>query len=472
MLNENDRAREYDGRQSHTVRTISSIRRTALLFDKFIGAKPAQSKIPVAGEPLTASGSKYLLERIVKWVLFILASVSVLTTVAIVSVLLFEGVRFFTSDFYENNPVERVTTSDAADVEGVSPDPQAPGIIPEIRARATTESLIYVDWDPPAAGPAPTGYKISVLPSLNADLADCRDLSSTRTSCVIANAAPGRSHKVTVAAVSGAVRGIPLETSAFSVPESVKWHRFFTDAKWRTLLVPRSYGIWPLLVGTTMIAVLAMVVAIPLGLMSAIFLSEYAHPRVRAITKPVLEVLAGIPTVVYGFFALFFITPILRGISDDVGIFNALSAAIVMGVMIIPMVSSLSEDAMRAVPNALREGAYALGATKVEVATKVVVPAALSGIVAAFILAMSRAIGETMIVFIAAGQNEKLTFNPLDPVNTMTGFMATTNFSDNAIPGTAQFQALFAVGITLFIITLGMNMLSHFVVSKFREVYE
>ena len=338
--------------------------------------------------------------------------------------------------------------------------------------RATTDSLIYVNWEPPTVGQEPTGYDVSVLPSLNADLSDCANLPAERTSCVIANAAPGRSHKVTVAAVAGPGQGVGLQTDSFSVPEKVKWHRFLTDTKWRTLLVPRSYGIWPLLVGTTMIAVLAMVVAVPLGLLSAIFLSEYAHPRVRAITKPILEVLAGIPTVVYGFFALFFITPILRSFSDDVGIFNALSAAIVMGVMIIPMVSSLSEDAMRAVPNALREGAYALGATKVEVATKVVVPAALSGIVAAIILAMSRAIGETMIVFIAAGQNDSLTFNPLDPVNTMTGFMATTNFSDNAIPGTAQFQALFAVGITLFIITLLMNLLSQFVVAKFREVYE
>ena len=256
------------------------------------------------------------------------------------------------------------------------------------------------------------------------------------------------------------------------MPESVRWHRYFTDTKWRTLLVPRSYGIWPLLVGTLMIAVLAMLIAVPLGLLSAIFLSEYAPPRMQAITKPALEVLAGIPTVVYGFFALFFITPALRWFGDDVGIFNALSAAIVMGVMILPMVSSLSEDAMRAVPNSLREGAYALGATKFEVATKVVAPAALSGIVGAFILALSRAVGETMIVFIAAGQNEKLTFNPLEPVNTMTGFMATTNFSDNAIPGTAQFQALFAVGITLFIITLLMNLASQAVVTKFREVYE
>ena len=427
---------------------------------------------PTAGLPLKGSGTKYLLERIVKWVLFLLASVSVLTTVGIVSVLLFEGVRFFTSDFYEQRPTERVATSEAEGRDGLAPGALDPGIIPRIDVRATTDSLIYVNWEEPTVGLEVTGYEVSVLPILNADLSDCANLAADQTSCVIANAAPGRSHKVTVMALAGAGKGVGLQTESFSVPEEVKWHRFLTDTKWRTLLVPRSYGIWPLLVGTTMIAVLAMVVAVPLGLMSAIFLSEYAHPRLRAITKPVLEVLAGIPTVVYGFFALFFITPILRSFSDEVGIFNALSAAIVMGVMIIPMVSSLSEDAMRAVPSALREGAYALGATKVEVATKVVLPAALSGIVAAIILAMSRAVGETMIVFIAAGQNDSLTFNPLDPVNTMTGFMATTNFSDNAIPGTAQFQALFAVGITLFIITLCMNLLSQFVVSKFREVYE
>ena len=443
-----------------------------MLFDKIIGSKPAVEEMPTAGQPLTGSGTKYLLERIVKWVLFLLASVSVLTTVCIMSVLLFEGVRFFTADFYEQRPTQRVAISEAEGLAGVAPSTLAPGIVPKVEVRATTDSLIYVKWERPAVGQEPTGYDVSVLPSLSADLSDCANLPADRTSCVIANAAPGRSHQVTVAALASLGKGVGLQTDSFSVPEKVKWHRFLTDTKWRTLLVPRSYGIWPLLVGTTMIAVLAMFVAVPLGLLSAVFLSEYAHPRVRGITKPILEILAGIPTVVYGFFALFFITPILRNLSDDVGIFNALSAAIVMGVMIIPMVSSLSEDAMRAVPNALREGAYALGATKVEVATKVVLPAALSGIVAAFILAMSRAVGETMIVFIAAGQNEKLTFNPLEPVNTMTGFMATTNFSDNAIPGTAQFQSLFAVGFTLFIITLLMNLVSQFVVAKFREVYE
>ena len=444
-----------------------------MLFEKILRAKPGVEQTPAAEKPLTASGSKYLLERIVKWVLFLLATVSVLTTVGIVSVLLFEGVRFFTSDFYQEKHSELEVTSEAAGLASESaPTTLAPGIVPRVAVRSTTDGLIFVNWDAPTVGMVPTAYDIAIIPNLGLDLSDCANLSGERTSCVISNAGLGRSYKVSVATVAGVGKGVALETESFQVPEKVRWYRYFTDTKWRTLLVPRSYGIWPLLVGTMMIAVLAMLVAVPLGLLSAIFLSEYAHPRLRAITKPILEVLAGVPTVVYGFFALFFITPLLRTISDDVGIFNALSAAIVMGVMIIPMVSSLSEDAMRAVPVALREGAHALGATKVEVATKVVVPAALSGIVAAFILGMSRAVGETMIVFIAAGQNEKLTFNPLDPVNTMTGFMATTNFSDNAIPGTGQFQALFAVGITLFVITLLMNLLSQFLVARFREVYE
>ena len=445
-----------------------------MLFDKSLGPKPGVKQTPVAETPLSASGNKYLLERIVKWVLFLLATVSVLTTVGIVSVLLFEGIQFFTSDFYQEKHSELTVTSEAAGITGAesAPTTLAPGIVPSVAVRSTTDALIFISWEKPTVGRSPTSYDVSITPNLGLDLGDCANLSGERTSCVISDAGLGRSYKVSVAAIAGAGRGVALETASFQVPEKVRWHRYFTDTKWRTLLVPRSYGIWPLLVGTMMIAVLAMLVAVPLGLLSAIFLSEYAHPRLRAITKPILEVLAGVPTVVYGFFALFFITPLLRTISDDVGIFNALSAAIVMGVMIVPMVSSLSEDAMRAVPMSLREGAYALGATRVEVATKVVVPAALSGIVAAFILGMSRAVGETMIVFIAAGQNEKLTFNPLDPVNTMTGFMATTNFSDNAIPGTAQFQALFAVGITLFVITLLMNLLSQFVVARFREVYE
>ena len=407
-----------------------------------------------------------------------MAAISVLTTVAIIAVLLYEGVQFFTSDFYETKSVEGYAVSEGdgvtAPTGAMATGPPAPGVVPRLDAKGNTDSRIYVSWQKPTSGEEPTGYRVSILPSLKTDLSDCENLTAERVSCVITDGNPGRSYKVSVQVLGQLGIGPAVQTTSFAVPESVKWYRFFTDLKWRTLLVPRSYGIWPLLVGTMMIAILAMFIAVPLGLLSAIFLSEYAPPRMRAITKPILEILAGVPTVVYGFFALFFVTPLLRAVAgtDQVDIFNALAAAIVMGVMIVPMVSSLSEDAMRAVPQSLREAAYALGATKVEVSTRVVVPGALSGIVAAFILAMSRAVGETMIVFIAAGQNDKLTFNPLGPVNTMTGFMATTNFSDNAIPGTAQFQALFAVGITLFVLTLLMNLLSQFVVARFREVYE
>ena len=188
---------------------------------------------------------------------------------------------------------------------------------------------------------------------------------------------------------------------------------FVTSTKWTPLFSSKHFGIWPLLTGTLLTSFGAMLIALPLGLLSAIYLSEYAPDPARQILKPILEILAGIPTVIYGFFALLFVTPLLRSISDDVAIFNAISPAIVMGIMILPMVSSLSEDAMKAVPRSLREGAYALGATKMEVATRVGVPAALSGIVAAFILAVSRAIGETMIVAIAAGSNPNFTFNPL-----------------------------------------------------------
>lgn len=246
---------------------------------------------------------------------------------------------------------------------------------------------------------------------------------------------------------------------------------FLTGTKWTPLFASQHFGIWPLLTGTLLTTVGAMLVALPLGLLSAIYLSEYAPDLLRQVLKPVLEVLAGIPTVVYGFFALLFVTPILRSISDDVAIFNALSPAIVMGIMILPMVSSLSEDAMRGVPRSLREAAYALGATKLEVATRVVVPAALSGIVAAFILAMSRAIGETMIVAIAAGSNPDFTLNPLVPIQTMTGYIVQVILGD-APTGSLAHKTIFAVGSSLFVITLGMNLISQAVVRRFREAYE
>ncbi|MEE2881866.1 MAG: phosphate ABC transporter permease subunit PstC [Chloroflexota bacterium] len=246
---------------------------------------------------------------------------------------------------------------------------------------------------------------------------------------------------------------------------------FVTSTKWTPLFSSKHFGIWPLLTGTLLTSFGAMLIALPLGLLSAIYLSEYAPDPARQILKPILEILAGIPTVIYGFFALLFVTPLLRSISDDVSIFNAISPAIVMGIMILPMVSSLSEDAMKAVPRSLREGAYALGATKMEVATRVVVPAALSGIVAAFILAVSRAIGETMIVAIAAGSNPNFTFNPLVPIQTMTGYIVQVVLGD-APTGTLAHKTIFAVGISLFLITLVMNLLSQMVVGKFREVYE
>jgi len=253
--------------------------------------------------------------------------------------------------------------------------------------------------------------------------------------------------------------------------QEVSIFEFLGSTKWTPLFSSKSFGIWPLITGTMLTSIGAMIVALPLGLLSAIYLAEYAPNRVRRVLKPVLEVLAGIPTVVYGFFALLYVTPILRQISGDISVFNALSASIVMGIMILPMVSSLSEDAMQAVPRSLREAAYALGATKLEVASKVVVPAALSGIMAAFILAASRAIGETMIVAIAAGQNPTFTFNPLVPIETMTAYIVQVSLGDTPT-GTIEFKTIFAVGLSLFVITLGMNLLSQYLVRRYREVYE
>ena len=246
---------------------------------------------------------------------------------------------------------------------------------------------------------------------------------------------------------------------------------FLTGTKWTPLYHPQHFGVLPLLTGSALIAALAASVALPLGLLSAIYLSEYAHTRTRKIVKPVLEILAGIPTVVYGYFALTFVTPMIRLIWPETEIFNALSASIVMGIMIIPMVSSLSEDALSAVPSSLREGAYALGATKFEVATRTVVPAALSGVIASFILAISRAIGETMIVTIAAGATPKLTLNPFVSVQTMTAYIAQVSMGETPY-GTIEYKTIFAVGLALFALTLLMNIISNIVLRKYREVYE
>lgn len=246
---------------------------------------------------------------------------------------------------------------------------------------------------------------------------------------------------------------------------------FFTETRWTPLFASKKFGIWPLVNGTVLVAAGAMIIALPLGLLAAIYMSEYASDNARRILKPVLEVLAGIPTVVYGYFALLFVTPLLKSIFPQTQTFNAASASIVMGFMILPMVASISEDALSAVPRSLRDAAYALGATKLEVSTQIVVPAALSGISAAFILAVSRAIGETMIVAIAAGQQPKLTLNPLESIETMTAYIVQVSLGDTPQQSLA-YLTIFAVGMMLFLMTLVMNVLSHFLTRRFREVYE
>lgn len=274
---------------------------------------------------------------------------------------------------------------------------------------------------------------------------------------------------VSILTTIGIVAVLVAEASAFFREISIVG--FLTGTRWTPLFHPQHFGVLPLLAGSVLIAAGAALIALPLGLASAIYLSEYAGERTRRIIKPILEILAGIPTVVYGYFALTFVTPMLKLIWPEMDFFNALSASIVMGVMIIPMVSSLSEDALSAVPRSLREGAYALGANKFEVAARTVVPAALSGVIASFILAISRAIGETMIVTIAAGATPRLTVNPLQSVQTMTAFIAQVAQGDVA-HGTTEYRSIFAVGLTLFALTLLMNIISNFVLAKYREVYE
>jgi phosphate transport system permease protein len=246
---------------------------------------------------------------------------------------------------------------------------------------------------------------------------------------------------------------------------------FLTGTNWSPIIKPQSFGVIPLVTGTLLVTACACLVCMPFGLGAAIYLSEYAHTRTRSVLKPALEVLAGIPTVVYGFFALVTFTPFLQDIGIGVTSFNALSAGLVMGVMLIPTVASISEDAMSAVPQDLRDGAYGLGASRLQVSTRIVVPAAISGIVASYVLAISRAVGETMIVLIAAGGIAQITFDPREPEQTMTAFIGATGLGD--VPtGSIEYKTIFAVGLTLFVITFAMNMISIRLVRKFREVYE
>jgi phosphate transport system permease protein len=274
---------------------------------------------------------------------------------------------------------------------------------------------------------------------------------------------------ISVATTVGIV--VALFLPAFEFFGEVSVVDFFTGTEWAPLFEPARFGVLPLISGTLLVTTIASIVAMPLGLGAAIYLSEYAGPRTRGFLKPALEVLAGIPTIVFGYFALTFMTPLLRDLGIQVDIFNTLSAGLVMGVMLMPIVASLSEDAMAAVPRDLRDCAYALGSTKLQVATRIVVPAAVSGIVASFVLAISRAIGETMIVLIAMGQQAKLTFDPRAAAEAMTAFIAATGAGD--VPtGSIEYKTIFAVGATLFVLTLVMNVVAIRLVRKYREVYE
>lgn len=251
---------------------------------------------------------------------------------------------------------------------------------------------------------------------------------------------------------------------------------FLFGTDWGPTFNPPTFGVLPIVVGTLSVTLWALLFAIPIGLGSAVYLSEYASPRIRKTVKPVLEILAGIPTVALGFFGLVFITPVLQDIwpgflGEEPNIFNALAAGLAIGLMIVPIIASISDDAMTAVPSGLREGAYALGSTKAKVASRVVFPAALSGIVASIILATSRAIGETMVVLIAAGSTPNLTFNPIESIQAMTAFIGTTATGDIAT-GTITYKTVFAVALLLFAMTLVMNLLSIRFVRRYREIYE
>ena len=266
----------------------------------------------------------------------------------------------------------------------------------------------------------------------------------------------------------GIVVVLAVETAGFL--REVPIGDFLFGTEWTPLFANKRFGVLPLVMGTILVSTIAMIVALPMGLLSAIYLSEYAPSGLRRVVKPVLEILAGVPTVVYGYFALMFVTPLLQRFVPGLAGFNALSPGIVMGIMILPLVSSLSEDAMRAVPRGLREGAYALGATRMQTSLSVVVPAAFSCITAAFILGVSRAVGETMIVVIAAGQQPRLTASPLVPIETMTAYIVQVSLGDTP-QGTLEYRTIFAVGMLLFLMTFSLNLASTWLRERFREEY-
>lgn len=248
---------------------------------------------------------------------------------------------------------------------------------------------------------------------------------------------------------------------------------FLTGTRWSALIKPQSWGVLALVSGTVLVAAIALVIAVPLGLLAAVLLAEYASPRVRTVVKPIIETIAGVPTIVLGFFGLYFVAPnLLRPLlgADNIGTFSALAGGIVVGLLITPLIASISEDAMRAVPRGLREGAFAMGATRFEVVRKVVFPAAISGIMASIILAMSRAIGETMAVVLVVGTKPQFTFDPTESIQTMTAFIVQISIGETA-QGSLEYKSLFAVGATLFVMTFVLNLLSGWIVRRFRTTY-
>lgn len=265
------------------------------------------------------------------------------------------------------------------------------------------------------------------------------------------------------------ILGILLFESLPFFEEVSPWE-FLTGTNWAPLMEPRHFGVVPLIAGTLLVTGVAAVIVIPIGSLAAMYLSEYASPKARKRLKPALEVLAGIPTVVYGYFAVIVVTPALRAVLPNASVFNALSAGIVVAIMIIPTVASLSDDAMRSVPRALRDAGYGLGATRREITLGVVFPGALSGILSSYVLAIGRAIGETMIVTMAAGATPRLTLNPLESIQTMTGYIVQVSLGDTP-NGTVEFRTIFAVGLTLFLMTLTVNMASFWIRKRFREAY-
>ena len=386
-------------------------------------------------------------EGIIRSALVLCASVSIFTTIAIIVVLASETYLFFT---FETPILRSVSGPDGGEVP--------------LRMKFAHEGEVAIA--------VPVVELAVVLDLENASiragdlLRVIDDAGSTITTLTIAEIGPGRLMLESLpAGVAGTTTAVQVWRDEATVRE------FLTGTQWSPLLgAEKHFGIWPLVTGTLMVTLIAMLVAIPLGLMTAVYLSEYAHRTVRAILKPVLEILAGVPTVVYGFFALTVITPFLQQMNDGVDIYNVLSAGIAVGIMCLPIVCSISEDSLQAVPRSLREGAYATGATKFDVSLKVVMPAALSGIVASALLAIARAVGETMIVTLAAGNLARMVFDPREQGQTMTAYMVQIFLGDTSNFG-IEYYSSYAVAASLFVLTFAVTVIGHIIRVKFREEY-